>query len=126
MTDNEEDKLDFSGLTSDQKNWGVYCHLASFLGIFLPALGNFLGPGLIWLLKKDEQPFVADQGREVLNFQITLLLISIVAGFLSAVFIGVVVLWLLPFYWVILTIIGAVKASDGVAYRYPWTLRLIK
>lgn len=122
----DDNKPEFSGLSNEEKNWGVYCHLASFLGIFLPALGNFLGPGLIWLLKKEEFPFVADQGREVLNFQITLLLISIAAGFLSAVFIGVIVLWLLPFYWLVFTIVGAVKASDGMAYRYPMTLRLIK
>ncbi|MDX1694506.1 MAG: DUF4870 domain-containing protein, partial [Ketobacteraceae bacterium] len=113
-------------LTNDEKNWGVYCHLAVFLGVFLPVVGNFLGPGLVWLLKKEEYPFAGDQGKEVLNFQITLLLVSIAAGFLSAVLIGVIVLWILPFYWLIFTIVGAVKASEGKAYRYPLTLRLIK
>ena len=119
-------KPDFSGISNDEKNWGVYCHLAPFLGILLPVIGNFIGPALIWLMKKDEIPFVADQGSEVLNFQITLLLISVAAGFLAAILIGVLILWVLPFYWFIFAIVGAVKASKGEAYRYPLTLRLIK
>lgn len=114
------------GLSNDEKNWGMYCHLAALLGFILPAIGNFLGPGLVWAIKKNDYPFVNDQGKEVLNFQITLLLISIVAGFLAAVLIGVVILWLLPFYWLIFTIVAAVRASNGEYYRYPLTLRLIK
>ncbi|MCG8670648.1 MAG: DUF4870 domain-containing protein [Pseudomonadales bacterium] len=123
---NDSNELQETQLSKDEKNWGVYCHLASLLGFLIPAFGNFIGPLVVWLMKKDEYPMVEDQGKEVLNFQITLLLISIVAGLLVAVLIGMVVLWILPFYWLILTIIGAVKASDGVRYRYPFTLRLIK
>ena len=123
---NESNDLSDSQLTKEEKNWGVYCHLASLLGFLIPVIGNFLGPLVVWMMKKEEYPLVEDQGKEVLNFQITLLLISLMAGLLVAVLIGVVVLWALPFYWLILTIIGAVKASDGVRYRYPFTLRLIK
>lgn len=122
----EENKPNFPELSNDEKNWGVYCHIATILGVFVPVLGNFLGPLVVWLMKKEEIPFVEDQGKEVLNFQITLLLISIAAGFLSAIFIGIIILWLLPFYWLICTIVGSMNASKGVAFRYPVTLRLIK
>lgn len=122
----DDEKTPDIGLTKEEKNWGVYCHLASLLGFVIPVFGNFIGPVVVWMAKKDEYPLVADQGREVLNFQITLMLITFLCGLLTAVFIGVVLLWLLPFYWLILTIIAAVKASDGVKYRYPFTLRLIK
>lgn len=121
-----DSKESSSNMSNEEKNWGMYCHLASLLGFVLPAFGNFLGPALVWLLKKNDYPFVDDQGKEALNFQITLLLISIVAGFLAAVLIGVFILYLLPFYWLVLTIMAAVKASDGVSYRYPYTLRLLK
>ena len=124
MTDGT-DLIDAGKLTKDEKNWGMYCHLASLLGFVLPVLGNFGGPLLVWILKKDEYPLVADQGKEVLNFQITLLLLAILGSLLTAVFIGILLLWVLPFYFFILAVIAAIKTSNGEAYRYPFTLRLI-
>jgi uncharacterized Tic20 family protein len=76
-------------------------------------------------MKKDESQFVADQARESLNFQISLLIYALISGVLVVVLIG---LLLLPIIWVvgvILTIIASVKAANGEAYRYPLTIRLI-
>ena len=97
---------DFTQASNEEKNWGVFCHLATFVGLLMPVIGHFGGPGLIWLLKKNEFPFVADQGIEVLNFLITLLLISLIAGLLTIVAIGFFILYVLPFYWCVLTIIA--------------------
>jgi hypothetical protein len=80
---------------------------------------------IIWSLKKDEMPLVNDQGKEALNFQITMTLAFIVAGLSIFILVGFV---LLPAVWlfdVILTIVAAVKANEGVAFRYPLTLRLV-
>jgi uncharacterized Tic20 family protein len=102
----------------------MFAHLSAFSGHFIP-FGHVVGPLIIWCVKKDEMPFVNDQGKEALNFQITMTLALIVAGISLLVLVGVV---LLPAVWlfdVIVTIIAAVKANEGVPYRYPLTLRFI-
>ena len=99
-------------------------HLSSFAGHLIP-FGHIGGPLLIWMLKKDTMPLVADQGKEALNFQITMTLAFIVAAVSIFVLVGFV---LVPAVWlfdVIITIVAAVKANEGVAYRYPLCLRFV-
>jgi uncharacterized Tic20 family protein len=81
---------------------------------------------VIWLIKKEEFPLVADQGKEAVNFQITVLLIGIVGALLTLVFIGFLVLLALAIYWIVFTVIATMRANEGEAYRYPYALRLIK
>ena len=108
----------------DERNWAMFAHLSTFTGHFIP-FGHIAGPLIIWCLKKEEMPFVNDQGKEALNFQITMTLAFIVAGFSILILVGLV---LLPAVWlfdIIVTIIGAVKANEGVAYRYPCSIRFV-
>jgi hypothetical protein len=92
--------------------------------IFIP--GNILLPLVLWLVKRDGNPFVNDQGKEVLNFQITILIATIVSALLVPVFcIGVPMLIVVGVVSLVLSVIGAIKANEGVAYRYPFALRLI-
>ena len=110
--------------TKEERNWALFAHLSAFAGHFIP-FGHIGGPLLIWLLKKDEMPLVNDQGKEALNFQITMTLAFIVAILSIFLAVGIV---LVPVVWlfdVIITIIAAVKANEGVAYRYPLCLRLV-
>jgi uncharacterized Tic20 family protein len=103
----------------DDMNMAMLAHL---LAIFT----GFLGPLIIWLIKKDDSPYVDRHGKEALNFQITVLLAMIVSGFLSIFCIGLV---LLPVVWIvdiIFCIIAAVKASRGEEYRYPVCIRFLK
>ncbi|KAB2646645.1 MAG: DUF4870 domain-containing protein [Verrucomicrobia bacterium] len=109
---------------AEERTWAMFAHLSSFAGHFIP-FGHIGGPLLIWMLKKDSMPLVADQGKEALNFQITMTLAFIIAAVSLFVLIGFV---LLPAVWlfdVIVTIIAAVKANEGVAYRYPLCLRFV-
>lgn len=108
----------------NQRNLAVGCHLLGFLGLVMP-LGNVLGPLVLWLLKREGNPFLDDQGREAVNFQITMLLAALVSAALMAVVIGFVLIVVLAIYWFVMTIVAAVHASRGEAYRYPWTLRLL-
>lgn len=104
--------------SKDAKTWAMIGHLS---GIIF----SFLGPLVVWLIQKDQMPFVNDQGKEALNFQITVLIAWVAAGVLSLVGIGLV---LGPVVWLgnmILCIMAGVKANEGVAYRYPICLRLI-
>lgn len=97
----------------------MLCHL---LAIFT----GFLGPLIIWLIKKDDAPFVDRNGKEALNFQLTVLIAMLVSGLLSFVCIGfllMLVVWILD---LIFCIVAAVKTSRGEEYRYPLTIRFIK
>ncbi len=96
--------------------------LAHLLGIFT----WFIGPLLIWLLKKDEDAFIDDQGKEALNFQITVGIIYVICVATSCFVIPVFIMMGVGVVALVLAILAAVKANDGEAYRYPFALRLIK
>ena len=100
----------------------MFCHLSVLIGAF----GFFLGPLVCWLLKREEDPFVDEQGKEALNFQITMLIATIVSAILSLILIGLVMLLAVGLMATILPIIAGIKANQGEAYRYPLTLRLVR
>jgi uncharacterized Tic20 family protein len=103
----------------------MLCHLSALLGFVPPFIGVILGPLVIWLIKGKEHPFIDANGRESLNFQISMLIYSAITSVTICIGIG---LFLLPVLWavdVILIVVAAVKASSGVVYRYPLTIRLI-
>jgi uncharacterized Tic20 family protein len=112
-------------LSREAKQWAMLTHLAAFAAFFIP-FGNIIGPLVAWQLKKDVDPFVANNGKEAVNFQITIALAAFVGIMLIFVAVGALLLPVLGVYWLVLTIIAGVKANDGVAYRYPMTIRFIK
>jgi len=101
------------------KNMGMLCHL---LGLFT----SFVGPLILWLIKKDEDKFVDDQGKEALNFQITVILASVASGILYFVCIGFLIAIAVGISDIVFCILASVAASKGENYRYPVSLRLIK
>jgi len=112
-------------MTPDEKNWGMYCHLAGFAGLLVP-FGNVLGPLLIWIIKKEEYPFVEVEGKEALNFQITLSIAAIIAGVLSVVLIGIPLLIAIVILAIIFMIKAVMETNEGRPYRYPFNLRLVQ
>ncbi len=104
--------------TSEEKTLALCAHLGGFVAGFLPAL-------VIWLVKKDESPFLADQAKEALNFQITITVGSFVCVALAFVLIGFLLLPVLMIFAMVYPIIGALKANEGVRYRYPVTIRFV-
>jgi hypothetical protein len=110
---------------AQERSWGMFCHLAALAGYIIP-FGNIIGPLIIWLIKKDESEFVADQGKESLNFQISICIYAIIAGLLILILVGVFLLIAIGIFSLVMIIIATVKASNGEKYRYPLTLRLIK
>lgn len=109
----------------EERQWAMLCHMSAML-MYITVIGGFIAPLVIWLLKRDEMPFVADQGRETLNFQITTLLALVVGGCLAIVLIGFVIIGVVLLFHFIVTIIAAVKTSEGVVYRYPICWRVIR
>lgn len=110
----------------DARLWAMICHLAAFAGMVGVPFGNVLGPLVIWLIKRDEYNFVYDQGREALNFQITVCIALLVGAILTYVLIGIVVLMVVGIGALILTIQAAINANKGVRYRYPFCIRFFK
>ena len=112
-------------LSRDDRLFGMLCHLLAFVGIIIP-FGSILGPLVIWLIKKDESAYVDAQGKESLNFQISMAIYGIISAILITIVIGILTSILLGIAWIILTIIGAIRANDGSHYRYPLTIRFFK
>lgn len=114
-----------AGPTAEVKQWAMFAHLAAFAAFFIP-FGNIIGPLLLWQLKKDTDPFIDRNGKEAVNFQITVAIAALVCLLLIFAVIGALLLPVLGLVWLVLTIIAGVKANEGVAYRYPLTIRFIK
>lgn len=113
-----------SGLPSEVRNWALAAHLSAFAGAWM-ALA-FLGPLVVWLVKRHDDPFVEMHAREALNFNLSILLYAAVAFVLIFVFIGFLLLPLIGVMWLVFTIIAAIRASNGEGYRYPLTIRLVR
>ncbi len=111
--------------SAEEKQWALFAHLSALAGFVIP-FGSILGPLIIWLIKKDTMPFVDDQGKEALNFQITVAIALFVCFLLIFVLIGLLLIWVVAIGALVLTIIAGIKANEGVAYRYPFALRLVK
>jgi uncharacterized protein len=111
--------------TAEVRQWAMLCHFSAFFGLVFP-FGNLLGPFILWQIKKEMDPFVDAQGKEALNFQITVAIASMVCVVLMVVVIGFPLLILVGIAAVVFTIIAGAKANDGFAYRYPYTWRVIK
>ena len=123
-------------LPGDVRTWAMAAHLsAPLIAVITGGLLFFLGPLVVWLIKRDDHPFIAYHGREALNFNLTVL----IAGFglfVAGTFIGfltfgigaipfVILLLVIAVGWLVLSIVAGVKASNGESYRYPLTLRLV-
>ena len=111
-------------VSADERTWGLLAHLSALAGFVIP-FGNLLGPLVIWQIKKNEMPFLDDQGKEALNFQITLTIAFLVSAILVFILIGFLLMLIVGIGGLVMTIIAAVNANNGVRYRYPFTLRLI-
>ena len=114
-----------SSMTKDERLWAMIAHISAVAGFVFP-FGNIIGPLLIWILKKEEFPFVDDQGKEALNFQISITIYVLISIILVFILIGIPILIVIGIFALVMTIIGAINAYDGKKYRYPLTIRVIK
>jgi len=108
-----------AGSQNDDKTIAIITHLS---GIFL----GFIVPLVIWLIKKDQSQYLAEEAKEALNFQITIAIAYIIGMVLTMILIGVLVIFAVMIANVVLCIIAAIKVSNTGTYRYPFALRLIK
>ncbi|HET7126331.1 MAG TPA: DUF4870 domain-containing protein [Lysobacter sp.] len=122
--------------SKDERQWAMFAHLSALLGgLVTSAVGGwgfFLGPLVIWLMKKETMPFVDDQAKEALNFNITVSAIFLILLILTFLSLGIGALVTVPVMLIVgiaalvFIVIAAIKSNEGVAYRYPFAIRLIK
>ena len=113
-------------LQSEARTWAMLCHVSALTGFIGIPFGHLIGPLIFWTIKKDQFPLVDDQGKESLNFQLSMTLYGIVAGILCFVLIGIPLLIALLIADVVLVIIASVEANQGHLYRYPITIRFFR
>ncbi len=111
-------------ITQEQKNWAMAAHLLGLAGPVV-LFGNIIGPLVIWLTKRDQWPFVADQAKESLNFQISMTIYFAVSAILALLLIGLLFLAVLPVLNLIAVIVAAIRASEGKYFRYPACIRFV-
>jgi uncharacterized Tic20 family protein len=112
--------------TENERTWGMLAHLSALAGVVVWLLGCVLGPLVVYLARRDQSEFVAEHAREALNFNITVALAALVCLALMVVFVGFILGTALFIGWLVLTLIAAIRASEGERYRYPVSLRLVK
>ncbi len=103
----------------DDKTLGIVMHILCLVGF------PIIGPLIIWLMKKDQSPYLDAQGRELLNFQISYFIYAVISAVLIAVLIGIVLRLAVGIVSFVFTIIGIVKAADGKVYRFPLCIRML-
>jgi len=107
------------------RNTAVAAHLSTFAGLVVP-FGSVIGPLAVWLTRRDRDPFIDNAGREALNFGISIAIYGLVVLVASLMLVGIPLLVVGVIAWVVLASLAAVKASQGQAYRYPLTIRLVR
>jgi len=105
--------------SQDDKTLGMVMHILCLVGF------PIIGPLIIWLMKKDQSPYLDAQGRELLNFQISYFIYAMISAVLIAVLIGIVLIFAVGIASLVFTIIGLVKAADGKVYRFPLCIRML-
>ena len=130
--DSEADEERRAGLSKDHKQWAMFCHLAGLAGFVIP-FGGVVAPIILWQMKKDESPFIEEQGREAVNFNITVAVaaavtfaVMFVTMFFFIGFLLMPVLFGIMVAHVAYAVIAGLKAGEGVDYRYPWSIRFVK
>jgi uncharacterized protein len=113
------DQAQPSSPTKDERNLAMLAHLSGILA-------GFLGPLVLWLMNKDSSKFVGEQAKEALNFQITMLIGLFACWMLVFFLIGIFLIPVLLIVNFIFCLLGAMSASKGKPYRYPFAIRLLK
>ena len=119
-------RANVSPISRDARMWAMICHLAGLAFFLMPLISNIIAPFIVWQIKKEDDLFIEENGKEALNFQISISIYALVCIPLVFVCVGVVLLPAVFVLDLVCIIIASLKSNDGEYYRYPLTIRLIK
>jgi uncharacterized Tic20 family protein len=130
VADDESDgvtaKVKDEGIGRDARHWAMFCHLAGLAWMvawLLPFIGGVVGTLIVWQVKKDDDPFIDENGRRAFNFQLSMLIYSL--G-LAITVIGIFLLPIVAILDIGFTIVAAIRASNGKDHHYPLSIEFIK
>ena len=123
-----------AGEEKEVRMWATFVHLSAALGLIGVPFGNVIGPLVIWLLKREEHPFIEQQGREALNFQIYILIYGLGAVIVASIMmmtmilapLGLLIILGLYVFAIVQIILASIKANSGESYHYPLSIQFIK
>jgi uncharacterized Tic20 family protein len=121
----EEPEPSNLNISDDERTWGTLSHISGLVGLIIP-MGSVLAPLIIWLTKGKESRYVEIHSKNALNFQLSMFIYLGVSALLCMILIGIPMLIFFAIAWIVLTIIGTLKASEGALYRYRFNMNLIK
>ena len=113
-------------ISRDARNWAMACHLMALIGVVGNGIGYLLGPLIVWLIKRDDHPFINEHGKAAVNFQITMFIALLCCIPLIFIIIGIPLMILIGLSMIILPIIGGIKAANGESYQYPFSVRFLQ
>ena len=114
-------------INRDARMWAMFCHLGGLAGYVIPIIvSGIIAPLIIWQLKREDAPFIDRNGKEAVNFQISIAIYELVSIPLIFACIGMITLPAIAIFNVVFLVIAAIKANNGESYRYPLCIRFIK
>jgi uncharacterized Tic20 family protein len=111
--------------TQSERDWAMFCHLSAFAGFFFP-FGGILGPIICWISRKDESEWVNFNGKSSLNFQLSLLLYTVLAIPLCFIVVGIPILVFIYILKIVCIIVASVRAAKGEVFKYPLSIPFIQ
>jgi uncharacterized Tic20 family protein len=112
-------------LSESERNWAMFCHLSAFAGFFFP-FGSIIGPLICWMSRRDESTWINENGKASLNFQLSILLYTVLAIPLCFILIGIPIVVLLGTFKITCIIIASIRASKGEEFKYPLAIPFIQ
>lgn len=112
-------------LDKNEQNMGMLCHLLALAGFIIP-FGHIVGPLVLWMVNREKMPFVDSQGKESLNFQISITIYGIVACISLFLLIGFILVPAVLIFNLVFVILASIETANGKPFRYPLCIRLLK
>ncbi len=109
----------------DEKQYALFIHLSIFAGFLIP-FGNIIAPVILWSMKRKESEYIDYHGKEVINFQISIMILAFISVLTMFILIGIPLIVVTLFACILLPVLGAIAANNGERYKYPFIFRFVK
>jgi len=111
--------------TQSERDWAMFCHLSAFAGYFFP-FGGIIGPMVCWISRKQESAWVDINGKASLNFQLSMLMYTVLAIPLCFIIIGIPIIMFLAILELVCIVVAAIKAAKGEYFKYPISIPFVQ
>lgn len=111
--------------TQSERDWAMFCHLSAFAGYFFP-FGGIIGPLICWMSRKDDSAWIDVNGKSSMNFQLSMLLYTVLSIPLVFIIIGIPIIVFLGLLEIVCIVMASVRAAKGEAFRYPLSIPFVQ